>query len=147
MISNWLIVQYVAVARDLACWNVKVQYSATGEAACIVSLASPAGFLIRILSRVKWISLSFCSPRVIYIKELAMNRFLSFLAGVFSGALVGATVAILLAPTSGEEMRIQIQERAAYIQDEVKKAATERRVELEEQLSALRSPKQPSEPA
>ncbi len=76
-----------------------------------------------------------------------MNRFLSFMAGVFSGALVGAMVAILLAPASGEELRIQIQERATYIQDEVKKAATERRVELEEQLSALKAPKPPSEPA
>ncbi|MGW8250991.1 MAG: YtxH domain-containing protein [Anaerolineales bacterium] len=76
-----------------------------------------------------------------------MNRFLSFLAGVFSGALVGATVAILLAPTSGEEMRIQIQERATYIQEEVKKAAADRRAELEEQLATLKSPKQPSEPA
>lgn len=75
-----------------------------------------------------------------------MNRFLSFLAGVFSGALVGATIAILLAPASGEDLRIQIQERATYIQDEVKKAATERRAELEEQLSTLKSPKQPSEP-
>jgi gas vesicle protein len=79
-------------------------------------------------------------------KELTMNRFLSFLAGVFSGALVGATIAILLAPASGEELRIQIQERAAYIQDEVKNAATERRAELEEQLAALKAPKPPTEP-
>ena len=75
-----------------------------------------------------------------------MNRFLSFLAKVFSGALVGATIVILLAPASGEELRIQIQERATYIQDEVKNAAIERRAELEEQLSALKAPKPPSEP-
>ena len=74
-----------------------------------------------------------------------MNRFLSFFAGVLSGALVGAAVALLLAPASGEDLRIQIQERATYIQDEVKRAASERRLELEEQLSALRSPKTPSE--
>lgn len=73
-----------------------------------------------------------------------MNRFLSFLAGVFSGALVGATIGILLAPASGEDLRIQIQERATYIQDEVKKAASERRAELEEQLSSLKSPQGPS---
>ncbi len=75
-----------------------------------------------------------------------MNRFLSFFAGVISGALVGAVVAILLAPVSGEDLRIQIQERASYVQDEVKKAAAERRAELEEQLAALRSPKKPVEP-
>ena len=73
-----------------------------------------------------------------------MNRFLSFLAGVVSGALVGATIAILVAPESGEELRIQIQERANYIQEEVKKAAAERRAELEEQLSTLRSPQKPA---
>lgn len=73
-----------------------------------------------------------------------MNRLLSFFAGVVSGALVGATIAILLAPVSGEEMRIQIQERSTYIQDEVKKAAAERRAELQEQLTALRSPQKPS---
>lgn len=75
-----------------------------------------------------------------------MNRFLSFFAGVISGALVGAVVAIILTPVSGEDLRIQIQERAGYVQEEVKKAAAERRAELEEQLAALRSPKKPVEP-
>lgn len=75
-----------------------------------------------------------------------MNRFLSFFVGVVSGALVGAVVAIILTPVSGEDLRIQIQERASYVQEEVKKAAAERRAELEEQLAALRSPKKPVEP-
>lgn len=75
-----------------------------------------------------------------------MNRFLSFFAGVVSGALVGAVIAIIMTPVSGEDLRIQIQERASYVQDEVKKAAAERRAELEEQLAALRSPKKPVEP-
>ncbi len=75
-----------------------------------------------------------------------MNRFLSFFAGIVSGALVGAVVAVLLAPASGEDLRIQLQERASYVQEEVKKAASERRAELEEQLTALRSPKKPAEP-
>lgn len=79
-------------------------------------------------------------------KEFIVNRFLSFFAGVVSGALVGAVVAILLAPVSGEDLRIQIQERASYVQEEVKKAAAERRAELEEQLASLRSPKKPVEP-
>ena len=76
-----------------------------------------------------------------------MNRLLSFIAGVVSGALVGATIAILLAPVSGEEMRYQIQERSTYIQDEVKKAAADRRAELQEQLASLRSPQKPGETA
>ena len=75
-----------------------------------------------------------------------MNRFLSFFAGIVSGALVGAVVAVLLAPSSGEDLRIQLQERASYVQEEVKKAASDRRAELEEQLATLRSPKKPAEP-
>jgi len=73
-----------------------------------------------------------------------MQRMVSFLIGAVVGALVGATVAILLAPASGEDFRIQIQERAAYLQDEVKKAAAERRAELERQLQTLRSPQPPA---
>ena len=73
-----------------------------------------------------------------------MQRFVSFLIGAVVGALVGATVAILLAPASGEELRIQIQERATYLQDEVKKAAAERRAELEHQLQTLRAPQPPA---
>jgi gas vesicle protein len=72
-----------------------------------------------------------------------MQRFLNFLIGASVGAIVGATAAILLAPSSGEELRIQIQERANTIRDDVKHAAAERRAELEEQLSMMRSPQPP----
>jgi gas vesicle protein len=47
-----------------------------------------------------------------------MKYFVSFL----SGALVGAIVALLMAPASGEELRAQIGERA---EAELKKAETE----------------------
>ena len=73
-----------------------------------------------------------------------MNRLLSFLSGAVMGALVGVTVAILLAPSSGEELRLQMKSRAQQIQEDVKSAATERRTELEQQLETLRTPRQPS---
>ncbi len=70
-----------------------------------------------------------------------MKGFMSFLSGMILGAMVGATVAILLAPTSGDELRSQMQARAERIQSEVQQAAAERRAELERQLAELREPR------
>jgi gas vesicle protein len=68
-----------------------------------------------------------------------MNRFLSFITGAVLGAVVGASVAILMAPMSGEELQGQIRTRITDIQDEVQRAATDKRAELEAQLAHLRS--------
>lgn len=73
-----------------------------------------------------------------------MNKFFNFIAGATLGALVGASVAILLAPTSGEELQAQIKAQVDQIQLEVKTAATTRRAELENQLSTLREPRPPA---
>ena len=70
-----------------------------------------------------------------------MNRTINFLFGALIGGLVGATVAILLAPASGEELRSQMKMRADHIRADVVEAAAERRAELEHQLAALRAPK------
>lgn len=70
-----------------------------------------------------------------------MQRFVSLLAGFLTGAVVGATLAILFAPTSGEELQGQIRGRYYTVRDEVSEAAALRRAELEEQLAALRAPK------
>jgi len=69
-----------------------------------------------------------------------MRRALSFITGVVMGSLVGATIAILLAPASGENMRMQIKDRFTEIQKEIQQAVGDRRAELEAQLSALRTP-------
>ena len=70
-----------------------------------------------------------------------MNKFINFVAGATLGALFGATAALLLAPVSGEEMQTQIKDQIEQVQTEVKNAASERRAELEKQLSALREPR------
>ena len=69
-----------------------------------------------------------------------MKKFFSFMVGTIMGALVGATVALLLAPSSGDTLRGQMRDRFASLQDELSQAAAERRVELENYLSTLRDP-------
>jgi len=70
-----------------------------------------------------------------------MRKFLSFMGGTLMGALVGATVALLLTPSSGETLRAQIRERFLALQDELSQAASERKIELENYLDNLRQPK------
>jgi gas vesicle protein len=69
-----------------------------------------------------------------------------FLEGFVLGGLVGVVVALLFAPSSGEELRMQMQNEAARIRSEVSDAARARRAELEDQLAALRAPRQPGQP-
>jgi len=71
-----------------------------------------------------------------------MNRTQNFLMGAFIGGFIGATIAILLAPSSGEEMRAEIGARTDRIRSEVAQAAADRRAELERQLAALRAPQE-----
>jgi gas vesicle protein len=69
-----------------------------------------------------------------------MQKIFSFFTGLIMGGLVGATVAILMAPSSGEEMRGQLQERSIRLRDDIKAVAEERRAELERELETLRAP-------
>ena len=71
-----------------------------------------------------------------------MNRAINFLLGATIGGIIGATIAILLAPYSGEELRGEINVRTERIKSEVSQAAAERRAELERQLAALKAPQQ-----
>jgi gas vesicle protein len=72
-----------------------------------------------------------------------MQRLGSFLLGAVLGGLIGASVAILMAPSSGEELRAGMKERVYEIRSEVADAAAQRRAELESRLAALRAPAQP----
>jgi gas vesicle protein len=71
-----------------------------------------------------------------------MKRALSFFRGLIVGGVLGASVALILAPTSGEELQKQLRERSDRIREEVTQAAAARRAELEQQLATLRSPRQ-----
>jgi len=69
-----------------------------------------------------------------------MRRAMSFLTGTLMGGLVGVTLALLLTPASGDDLRGQLQTRSQNIQAEIKAAVASRRAELEAQLAELRKP-------
>ncbi len=75
-----------------------------------------------------------------------MRRIFGFLIGILVGGLVGSTIALLLAPESGEQLRAELRARGQGFLAEVRSAAEVRRIELRERLETLRSPgpEQPS---
>jgi gas vesicle protein len=75
-----------------------------------------------------------------------MKSLSNFLLGAIIGGLFGATMGLLLAPSSGEELRENMQAQAQRIRNEVEQAANQRRAELEAQLAALRAPRTPESP-
>ena len=66
-----------------------------------------------------------------------MQKILAFMAGAMCGAIVGAVAVLLLTPASGMEMREQARKRVDEIVEEGRKAAAERRAELEQQLRQM----------
>jgi len=71
-----------------------------------------------------------------------MNRMFGFLIGVVVGSLVGSTIALLMAPESGEQLRTQIRSRGQGFFNEVRHAADERRIELRHKLDEMRTPRE-----
>ena len=73
-----------------------------------------------------------------------MRRAFGFLIGIFVGWMVGGTLALLLAPVSGEKLRDELRSRSSGFTSEIKSAAETRRKQLEDQLEALRAPRLPA---
>jgi gas vesicle protein len=71
-----------------------------------------------------------------------MRRMFGFLIGIFVGSLVGSTVALLMAPESGENLRGELRNRGQGLINDVRHAADSRRIELRGKLESLRAPKQ-----
>jgi len=67
-----------------------------------------------------------------------MRKLFFLLIGLLAGAVVGAAAAILLAPHSGSEMQKRIRAHVQELIEEGKQAATDRRLELENQLEAFK---------
>ncbi|MFN8461335.1 MAG: YtxH domain-containing protein [Anaerolineales bacterium] len=70
-----------------------------------------------------------------------MKRMFGFLIGIFVGSLVGSTIALLMAPESGEELRGMIRARGENFFNDVRHAADERRIELRHKLDEMRAPR------
>jgi YtxH-like protein len=75
------------------------------------------------------------------IKENAMRRMFGFMIGIVAGALIGSAVALLLAPETGDKFRSEIRARGEVLINDVRHAATARRIELTEQLESMRAPR------
>jgi gas vesicle protein len=65
-----------------------------------------------------------------------------FLIGVMVGGLVGSTIALLIAPESGDELRGLIRQRGQGFVNQVRSAAQTRQIELEERLETMRAPRE-----
>ena len=59
-----------------------------------------------------------------------MNKFLALMGGLLSGAIVGAVTALLLTPSSGNDLKQQARQRYNDMLDEGRKAAETRRAEV-----------------
>ena len=69
-----------------------------------------------------------------------MRRMFGFLIGITIGGLVGSTIALLMAPESGEQLRTELRSRGDSFFNEVRHAADERRIELRQRLETMRTP-------
>lgn len=73
-----------------------------------------------------------------------MQKFFSFIAGLMSGSIVGATAALLLAPASGQELRQEAQARWEEALEEAKKAMEETRLRKEREYQMMKEAGKPS---
>ncbi|MBA4421145.1 MAG: hypothetical protein C0391_08350 [Anaerolinea sp.] len=69
-----------------------------------------------------------------------MKKLISFLSGALLGGLVGATFALLFAPSTGKELQEKMLLNAQDLKNEIQLAAKSRRQELQAQLDKLRKP-------
>ena len=68
-----------------------------------------------------------------------MRKFGNLMLGAILGGFIGSALALLFAPASGEKTRNEIEAYFKNLQEEVNRAADEKRAELETQLRKLRS--------
>ncbi len=69
-----------------------------------------------------------------------MRQVFGFMMGIMVGALVGSTVALLLAPESGDRLRDELRLRGENLAADLRQAAEARRIELTNRLQTLQQP-------
>lgn len=70
-----------------------------------------------------------------------MRKFFAFLAGLMSGAIVGAAVALLLAPMSGDALQSEIGARFDQLRAEMESAAAEQERKLRAEFERMKASK------
>lgn len=68
-----------------------------------------------------------------------MSKFFSFLGGLMSGSIVGATITLLLAPSSGEQLRADAQARWEQVLHEARQAKEQTRLEKELEFERMKN--------
>ncbi len=71
-----------------------------------------------------------------------MRRMFGFLMGIFVGSLVGSIIALLMAPESGENLRLQLRNRGQSLANDIRHSANVRRIELRDRLESMRAPRE-----
>ena len=78
-----------------------------------------------------------------------MNNSISFILGVFVGGAIGALLALLFAPQTGEELRTRLQEEASAEGQRLQARYEERKQELQARVEKaqndLTTPTEPAE--
>ena len=66
-------------------------------------------------------------------------RVMNFIAGFLGGVVLGAVMVLLTTPQSGSELQTSVRNRFDNMVEEGRRAAAERRAELEDKLANLKS--------
>lgn len=66
-------------------------------------------------------------------------RVMNFIAGFLGGVVLGAVAVLLTTPQSGSQLQTAVRNRFDNIVEEGRRAANERRAELEEKLANLKT--------
>ena len=74
-------------------------------------------------------------------RRYKMRKFGILLFGTVLGGLIGSSLALLLTPVAGIEIRKKISSMIGNVRTEIINASKEKRLELETQLEQLRSEK------
>ena len=69
---------------------------------------------------------------------VTMNRLIAFLSGAACGAVVGVATALLLTPSSGDELQTTVRDWFEGLWDDAQQAVEDRRSALETQLAELK---------